>query len=126
MSALSMFRKAAHGDIKKSAQKVSDNKKDPPTRLKHLRVVLGKFLKNSSSLSHLLFLPSPYLLPKERKDKKGEKKKSPLLATIFCWSFPYFHDLLTFLWYVTLVFRFRFFPFFNVLGVEGIYIIYIY
>lgn len=43
MSALSMFRKAAHGDIKKSAQKVSDNKKDPPTRLKHLRVVLETY-----------------------------------------------------------------------------------
>ncbi|GAB1601381.1 ral GTPase-activating protein subunit alpha-1-like isoform X7 [Argonauta hians] len=43
MSALYMFRKAAHGDIKKSAQKVLDNKKDPPTRLKHLRVLLETY-----------------------------------------------------------------------------------
>lgn len=90
MSALSMFRKAAHGDIKKSAQKVSDNKKDPPTRLKHLRVVLGKFKKNSSSLSHLLFLPSPYLLPKESKDKKGEKKKVLFLPLFSVDRFPIF------------------------------------
>jgi len=42
-SALSMFRKGpSHGDIRKSAQKVSDPKKDTPTRLKHLRQVLGR------------------------------------------------------------------------------------
>ncbi len=42
-SALAMFRKTtSHGDIKKSAQKVADPKKDTVTRLKHLRSVLGR------------------------------------------------------------------------------------
>lgn len=42
-AALSMFRKtASHGDVKKSAQKVADTKKDSLTRLKHLRSVLGR------------------------------------------------------------------------------------
>ena len=41
-SALAMFRtKTSHGDIKKSAQKVSDHKKDSIARLKHLRLVIG-------------------------------------------------------------------------------------
>ncbi|KAK6182371.1 hypothetical protein SNE40_010078 [Patella caerulea] len=43
-SALSMFRKSAsHGDVKKSAQKVADPKKDTATRLKHLRTVLETY-----------------------------------------------------------------------------------
>ena len=37
-----MFGRRAHGDVKKSAGKVLDPKKDTVTRLKHLRVVLGK------------------------------------------------------------------------------------
>ncbi|XP_036363522.1 ral GTPase-activating protein subunit alpha-1 isoform X5 [Octopus sinensis] len=64
MSALYMFRKAAHGDIKKSAQKVLDNKKDPPTRLKHLRVLLdyydiqeqkGFFEENFSHIYYIFY-----------------------------------------------------------------------
>ncbi|XP_033639628.1 ral GTPase-activating protein subunit alpha-2-like isoform X1 [Asterias rubens] len=35
-----MFSKKAHGDVKKSSQKLLDPKKDAVTRLKHLRVVL--------------------------------------------------------------------------------------
>ncbi|KAL8608299.1 hypothetical protein ACOMHN_042166 [Nucella lapillus] len=43
-AALSMFRKTAgHGDVKKSAQKVADTKKDSLTRLKHLRSVLDNY-----------------------------------------------------------------------------------
>ncbi|XP_071163712.1 ral GTPase-activating protein subunit alpha-1-like isoform X39 [Mytilus edulis] len=43
-SALAMFRtKTTHGDIKKSAQKVSDHKKDSITRLKHLRLVIDNY-----------------------------------------------------------------------------------
>lgn len=39
-----MFRKTAgHGDVKKSAQKVADTKKDSLTRLKHLRSVLDNY-----------------------------------------------------------------------------------
>ncbi|ESO85701.1 hypothetical protein LOTGIDRAFT_210880 [Lottia gigantea] len=39
-----MFRKSAsHGDVKKSAQKVADPKKDTVTRLKHLRTVLETY-----------------------------------------------------------------------------------
>ena len=45
-AALSMFRKnASHGDVKKSAQKVADTKKDSSTRLRHLRLVIGMFFK---------------------------------------------------------------------------------
>lgn len=40
---LAFLRKGARdGDIKKSAQKVADTKKDTQTRLKHLKLVLGK------------------------------------------------------------------------------------
>ena len=43
-SALAMFRtKTSHGDIKKSAQKVSDHKKDSIARLKHLRLVIDNY-----------------------------------------------------------------------------------
>ena len=43
-STLALFRgkSARDGDIKKSAQKVADTKKDTVTRLKHLRLVLGE------------------------------------------------------------------------------------
>ena len=37
-----MFSKKAHSDVKKSAQKITDPKKDSITRLKHLKVVLGR------------------------------------------------------------------------------------
>ena len=37
-----MFGRKAHGDVKKSAGKVIDPKKDSVTRLKHLRIVLGE------------------------------------------------------------------------------------
>ncbi|BFZ06941.1 hypothetical protein BsWGS_09980 [Bradybaena similaris] len=43
-STLALFRKTtSHGDIKKSAQKVADTKKDTVTRLKHLRLVLDNY-----------------------------------------------------------------------------------
>uniref|UniRef100_A0A8C3P8S1 Ral GTPase activating protein catalytic subunit alpha 1 n=1 Tax=Chrysemys picta bellii TaxID=8478 RepID=A0A8C3P8S1_CHRPI len=35
-----MFSKKAHGDVRKSTQKVLDTRKDPLTRLKHLRVLI--------------------------------------------------------------------------------------
>ncbi|XP_022083005.1 ral GTPase-activating protein subunit alpha-1-like isoform X2 [Acanthaster planci] len=40
LSGSAMFSKKAHGDVKKSSQKLLDPKKDVVTRLKHLRVVL--------------------------------------------------------------------------------------
>ena len=43
LSGSAMFSKKAHGDVKKSSQKLLDPKKDVVTRLKHLRVVLGKW-----------------------------------------------------------------------------------
>lgn len=36
-----MFGRKPHGDAKRSATKVLDMKRDPVTRLKHLRIVLG-------------------------------------------------------------------------------------
>jgi hypothetical protein len=39
-----MFSKKQQGDIRKSAQKVIDPKKDTVTRLKHLRILLGEFV----------------------------------------------------------------------------------
>lgn len=38
-----MFSKKVHGDIKKSALKINDLKKDTVTRYKHLKNVLGLF-----------------------------------------------------------------------------------
>ena len=40
-----MFGRKSHGDVKKSAVKVLDAKKDTVTRLKHLKVVLGEWWK---------------------------------------------------------------------------------
>ena len=40
-----MFGRKGHGDVKKSAVKVLDPKKDTVTRLKHLKVVLGELKK---------------------------------------------------------------------------------
>ncbi len=40
-----MFGRRAHGDVKRSAVKVLDHKRDSVTRSKHLRVVLGEKLK---------------------------------------------------------------------------------
>lgn len=37
-----MFSKKPHGDVRKSTQKVLDTRKDPLTRLKHLRVLIGE------------------------------------------------------------------------------------
>lgn len=37
-----MFSKKPHADVKKSTQKIQDLKKDAATRLKHLKIVLGK------------------------------------------------------------------------------------
>ncbi|KAI0212729.1 hypothetical protein LSAT2_002336, partial [Lamellibrachia satsuma] len=37
-----MFGRKTHGDIKKSACKVLDTKRDPVQRLKHLKIVLGE------------------------------------------------------------------------------------
>lgn len=37
-----MFTKKVHADVKKSTLKVQDLKKDSTTRLKHLKIVLGR------------------------------------------------------------------------------------
>lgn len=37
-----MFTKKVHADVKKSTLKVQDFKKDAATRLKHLKIVLGR------------------------------------------------------------------------------------
>lgn len=39
-----MFTKKSHQDVKKSTVKIQDSKKDSATRLKHLKIVLGKKL----------------------------------------------------------------------------------
>lgn len=39
-----MFSKKPNIDVKKSTQKFLDGKRDFPTRLRHLKIVLGKFL----------------------------------------------------------------------------------
>lgn len=39
-----MFTRKSHVDIKKSAQKILDSRKELLTRLKHLRVILGTIL----------------------------------------------------------------------------------
>lgn len=46
-----MFGRKAQADVKKSAAKVLDLKKDTVTRLKHLRVVIGKLFYFVGNLS---------------------------------------------------------------------------
>uniref|UniRef100_A0A8C5N221 Ral GTPase activating protein catalytic subunit alpha 2 n=1 Tax=Leptobrachium leishanense TaxID=445787 RepID=A0A8C5N221_9ANUR len=50
-----MFSRRSHGDLKKSTQKVLDQKKDVLTRLKHLRAVLGN-KSQREELDSILFL----------------------------------------------------------------------
>lgn len=47
-----MFSKKGHVDVKKSSLKVLDTKKDSPSRLKHLRVLLGKSEMDEIITSH--------------------------------------------------------------------------
>ncbi|XP_069494538.1 ral GTPase-activating protein subunit alpha-1 isoform X6 [Ambystoma mexicanum] len=51
-----MFSKKAHGDVKKSTQKVLDTKKDVLTRLKHLRIVI----ENAEAIDLKLFFDQNY------------------------------------------------------------------
>uniref|UniRef100_A0A452IL84 Rap-GAP domain-containing protein n=1 Tax=Gopherus agassizii TaxID=38772 RepID=A0A452IL84_9SAUR len=55
-----MFSKKPHGDVRKSTQKVLDSRKDPLTRLKHLRVLIGLKQKGHKSqreeLDAILFI----------------------------------------------------------------------
>ena len=46
-----MFGRKTHGDIKKSAGKVLDTKRDPVQRLKHLKIVLGERVSDTESES---------------------------------------------------------------------------
>ncbi|CDQ98603.1 unnamed protein product, partial [Oncorhynchus mykiss] len=48
-----MFSKKPHGDVKKSTPKVLDPKKDVLTRLKHLRIVIGKSKLDILSVGYL-------------------------------------------------------------------------
>ncbi|XP_072842479.1 ral GTPase-activating protein subunit alpha-1 isoform X8 [Pogona vitticeps] len=51
-----MFSKKPHGDVRKSTQKVLDTRKDPLTRLKHLRIVI----ENAESIDLKQFFDQHY------------------------------------------------------------------
>ena len=51
-----MFGRKTHGDIKKSASKVLDTKRDPVQRLKHLKIVLGECQSPLLTIAALLLI----------------------------------------------------------------------
>lgn len=54
-----MFSKKPHGDVRKSTQKVLDTRKDPLTRLKHLRVLIGEAAGRERAGQRGATAPSP-------------------------------------------------------------------
>lgn len=46
-----MFSRRGHADVKKSAQKALDPRKEPLTRLKHLRALMGEWRGESAAPS---------------------------------------------------------------------------
>lgn len=50
--ALEMFSRRGHADVKKSAQKALDPRKEPLTRLKHLRALMGEWRGASARQQH--------------------------------------------------------------------------
>ncbi|KAK3764075.1 hypothetical protein RRG08_046540 [Elysia crispata] len=92
MSTLGIFRKTAgHSDIKKSAQKVADTKKDTVTRLKHLRLVLDnyevhdakKFFQENYSHIYYIFYDNFGTVEADLKQRANKAHREELEAILF-------------------------------------------
>uniref|UniRef100_A0A670ZJU8 Ral GTPase activating protein catalytic subunit alpha 1 n=1 Tax=Pseudonaja textilis TaxID=8673 RepID=A0A670ZJU8_PSETE len=75
-----MFSKKPHGDVRKSTQKVLDTRKDPLTRLKHLRVViesidLKQFFELHFSHIYYVFFENFVTIEISLKQKGKNKKR---------------------------------------------------
>ncbi|XP_067682813.1 ral GTPase-activating protein subunit alpha-1-like isoform X5 [Haliotis asinina] len=91
MTSALFFRKtASHGDIKKSAQKVADPKKDTVTRLKHLRSVLEnydcvegkKFFQENYSHIYYIFYDNFGVVENDLKQRASKAHREELEAIL--------------------------------------------
>ncbi|XP_059157319.1 ral GTPase-activating protein subunit alpha-1-like isoform X3 [Physella acuta] len=89
---LALFRKTAgHGDIKKSALKVADTKKDTVTRLKHLRLVLEnydtqeakKFFMDNYSHIYYIFYDNFGTVEADLKQRANKAHREELESILF-------------------------------------------
>uniref|UniRef100_A0A8C8SPS8 Ral GTPase activating protein catalytic subunit alpha 1 n=1 Tax=Pelusios castaneus TaxID=367368 RepID=A0A8C8SPS8_9SAUR len=82
-----MFSKKPHGDVRKSTQKVLDTRKDPLTRLKHLRVLienaesidLKQFFDQHFSNIYYVFFENFVTI------EVGLKQKGKISSIVDCW-----------------------------------------
>uniref|UniRef100_A0A4W3KFD7 Ral GTPase activating protein catalytic subunit alpha 2 n=1 Tax=Callorhinchus milii TaxID=7868 RepID=A0A4W3KFD7_CALMI len=83
-----MFSRKGHGDVKKSAQKVLDPKKDVLTRLKHLRALVGEselkqFFETNYSQIYFIFFENLFTLESSLKHEASCKKNHIYLWDIY-------------------------------------------
>ncbi|XP_069494540.1 ral GTPase-activating protein subunit alpha-1 isoform X8 [Ambystoma mexicanum] len=86
-----MFSKKAHGDVKKSTQKVLDTKKDVLTRLKHLRIVIENaeaidlklFFDQNYSHLYYVFFENFVIIESSLKQKGHKSQREELDAILF-------------------------------------------
>ncbi|KAG8133108.1 hypothetical protein E2320_010921, partial [Naja naja] len=90
-SALKMFSRRGHADVKKSAQKALDPRKEPLTRLKHLRALmdavdgseLKQFFEINYSQIYLIFYESFVTLETSLKQKGNKSQREELDSILF-------------------------------------------
>ncbi|XP_072437513.1 ral GTPase-activating protein subunit alpha-2 isoform X1 [Chiloscyllium punctatum] len=86
-----MFSRKAHGDVKKSTQKVLDPKKDVLTRLKHLRTLLDtlercelkQFFETNYSQIYFIFFENLFTLENSLKQKGNKSQREELDSILF-------------------------------------------
>eukprot|EP00062_Callorhinchus_milii_P013207 gi/632961036/ref/XP_007896532.1/ PREDICTED: ral GTPase-activating protein subunit alpha-2 [Callorhinchus milii] len=86
-----MFSRKGHGDVKKSAQKVLDPKKDVLTRLKHLRALvdilerseLKQFFETNYSQIYFIFFENLFTLESSLKQKGNKSQREELDSILF-------------------------------------------
>ncbi|XP_059504334.1 ral GTPase-activating protein subunit alpha-2 isoform X2 [Stegostoma tigrinum] len=86
-----MFSRKAHGDVKKSTQKVLDPKKDVLTRLKHLRTLLDtlerselkQFFETNYSQIYFIFFENLFTLESSLKQKGNKSQREELDSILF-------------------------------------------
>ncbi|KAK9403686.1 ral GTPase-activating protein subunit alpha-2 [Crotalus adamanteus] len=90
-STLEMFSRRGHADVKKSAQKALDPRKEPLTRLKHLRALmdavdgseLKQFFEINYSQLYLIFYESFVTLETSLKQKGNKSQREELDSVLF-------------------------------------------
>jgi len=82
-----MFSKKQSIDVKKSSQKFLDGKRDFPTRLRHLKIVLGMSYSHISAVGHI---NKSYLFSLSDHVEVGEAKS--ILEAYYSSVFQIFYD----------------------------------